>query len=414
MFDEFNSYEKKYEIHTKKISSNYKLTHEIYGGSFRNIYTSGKQYTVRKQSIFKDIKDTILSLIYLGFIISSFFKNKKICMHTLEPDSIQVKKLDEYFKTNKQKKDISTKKISVSLLTSFLIPSFYMRLVFVIFPKEKIFNYTWLFMYVNFRLRVAKLILKFYFKHLNIKYLITNGYTSPNSSLLMKVCKELNIISISISHGYIQNPILRTVYPINADMFLVWSTKQKKDIQKVLSLKDKKKIFYYGFPRKKLINKFKISTEYRYVFILPPIEKIIEDEKITSIFKLFVNNLLQDNKILFRCHPRDEISYCKKKLSSLIKLNYKKIFLVDEKSEYFSKDVFIGLGSSLLFELSHYNNLVFQLENSFWPNGENVSLISNYKKFKHKINEIKEYNTQSNSLNFLDQNWYKVFEYIKI
>ena len=84
MFDDFNSYEKKYKIYTKKISSNYRLTHEIYGGSFRNIYTSGKQYTVRKQSIFKDIKDTILSLLYFSFIIFSFFKNKKICMHTLE------------------------------------------------------------------------------------------------------------------------------------------------------------------------------------------------------------------------------------------------------------------------------------------------------------------------------------------
>ena len=73
------------------------------------------------------------------------------------------------------------------------------------------------------------------------------------------------------------------------------------------------------------------------------------------------------------------------------------------------------MGSSLLFELAHYKNNIFQINNSIWPTVEYVISINDYEDFELKFDISKEDKSSSKSNNpkiYLDQNWNKVFKRI--
>ena len=73
------------------------------------------------------------------------------------------------------------------------------------------------------------------------------------------------------------------------------------------------------------------------------------------------------------------------------------------------------MGSSLLFELAHYKNNIFQINNSIWPTVEYVISINDYEDFELKFDISKEDKSSSKSNNpkiYLDQNWNKVFKII--
>ena len=268
MFEDSKNFEKSYKNKHIFISDNYPLIYNVYGGHLRNLYQNKKPLI--NYSIAYYFKKKILSFFYLIFLSKDLFSKVKICVHSLGDNQFQAKSLSEYLLKNY---DIGTKRLSISLISSFLIPNISVK----IFTKPSSFkNRTKKSLILNlieFRLRLAFYILQFYIIKMNITFYICNGHTTPHSALFSYVCSKLNIPVISISHGYIQNPLLRTLYPLNIDLFLVWSKNQENEIRKVLEDKDKNKIFFAGFPRKFDFVNSSSQDKIKIVFVLPPLKK---------------------------------------------------------------------------------------------------------------------------------------------
>jgi hypothetical protein len=86
-------------------------------------------------------------------------------------------------------------------------------------------------------------------KKWDIRLIIADGDTLPSLRLIGAAARKLGRPFIAFAHGYVQNPKLVSLAPINADYLITWTEQQAEDIRAVLPLPQRAKVLCFGYPK---------------------------------------------------------------------------------------------------------------------------------------------------------------------
>jgi hypothetical protein len=207
--------------------------------------------------------------------------------------------------------------------------------------------------------------------------LLLGGHSSAASALLISVCEQLGVHTVSFAHGIVQNPRLITVFPLYCSSFVVWSETQKMCIGEKLSVADVGKLVYCGSVNP--INRFAhgkgVLREQFVVMILPPLSKLRQFNESKAVLARLSNQLIRHN-LIFRWHPRDSKRDVLNWFSGFWVKNGKKPVVSRDDSLLFSASVILSLGSTLLYQLQEAGCCCAQVSNEFFPRIEGVIELS--------------------------------------
>jgi hypothetical protein len=134
----------------------------------------------------------------------------------------------------------------------------------------------------------------------NIKGLVLQNEHCFHEKIIMQAAKKLKIDTVTVAHGYIQEPSLITIAPIRAKCTLVWTASQKNFIKK----QDEKlsnKILYCGWPFKPI--KKENSNVTSTLIILTDVDGNLNDDQFKRTL-YFLKKYIHKNKLTkIRLHP---------------------------------------------------------------------------------------------------------------
>ena len=188
----------------------------------------------------------------------------------------------------------------------------------------------------------------------NVKLVISEGDYRAKHRVLVESCKIAGVVYIVICHGYIQDPELKSIAPINADGLIVWTENQKLAL--INSGIPEEKIIYAGNPHagilKPPVERGRILICWHPVGAIKPMNEEMHDinEILTKIHG--------DKEIYFRPHPKD---YGRKHLDETLK----KMGINVSKSDFYddleAARAVIGSTSSTLFQAASNGRVAIQV-----------------------------------------------------
>lgn len=209
----------------------------------------------------------------------------------------------------------------------------------------------------------------------NVKGLVCNTDFTPKDRVLVAAANRLEIEYTVIAHGYIQDQTLLSYAPIKADNLLVWSEKQKLEVQAAVTSKEKSKVKYYGWP--KLYQKWSKPSRGQILVVFPPISGNYSTATNRESSKILLNELVNYyREIKVRLHPRESGSVIPGWLSEMLQSGKIEMSNKELEEEFDQSLLVVGLQSSTLMESALYGVPTFQYSEGDGVPIEGVKIIS--------------------------------------
>lgn len=198
------------------------------------------------------------------------------------------------------------------------------------------------------------------YRYRNIQSIFTTGSTSYSTSSLCLAAKISEITYTILAHGYISNPQLITVAPIRSNYLLLWTKYQADMLKEKVEDSEKYKLLYLGYPGDK-IKKNKIKTPRKVLFVLEPIDKLVNMKPVSlkAILQLY-DKFKKEFECVFRPHPKDSQNY--KRISKILKVELELLSKHSLKKDLSITNAVISTNSSVLVQANLNNIYAFQIK----------------------------------------------------
>lgn len=176
------------------------------------------------------------------------------------------------------------------------------------------------------------------------KLVLTDGDTVPYAQMLCRAARQLGIPYVVFAHGYIQNPRLVGIAPINGDYLIPWTKGQFDDLAAELEEADILKLRYFGYPKEVF------SSEVNSGQALIVWHTLLDRDREADIKDLVSScRRVRDEgyEIRLRLHPKDNNDQELRKLLAEENINISKRSLGDDIRE---AEIIVGSYSSVLVE----------------------------------------------------------------
>lgn len=207
---------------------------------------------------------------------------------------------------------------------------------------------------------------------MNIKVIISQDDANPANRIVCKAAQASGAKFIVVSHGYIQDPYLISICPIEANMFLTWTDSQMRDIKSVAN--NKSKIKCIGFP--KHIGKSVSDRNWKNQILFasePLVDRLTKSNYRTHIKSIIDHILREDYNVLFRLHPKERDN---QQVISFIKDQGADISSNSLLEDVESSRLVLGSNTSVLVESSYLSRATYQVEELARYNFESVNKVS--------------------------------------
>lgn len=149
---------------------------------------------------------------------------------------------------------------------------------------------------------------KIFIKNNNIKIFISTNDSKPFARILIQSARDLKIPYVTICHGYVTNPYLITVAPLNSDKLVLWSDQQVNDIRHILPERDGD-IVTFGNPKAIEVNKDNSTSDTVLAAWEPLYSGLSEEERNVHFETInFLKNIFEKSpfKLIFKPHPKEQ------------------------------------------------------------------------------------------------------------
>ena len=247
---------------------------------------------------------------------------------------------------------------------------------------------------------------------LGINLFVNSGDASAEGRVLNKAIEALGSYTISFAHGYINASNLLGIAPVRSNKLVVWTRRQKEDMEKVLPQEQSKKIEYIGFP--KAYSRLEQDSELKYdrcLLVMTYIRPILNDKNLLGIFEKIILDLKKFTKtITIRLHPHERegsVMISNKELEEIDFFMNKwglEMSNSDLKTEFISSDFVIGCSTSVLVEAVAAGKRTYDIHELSIPGiefegvkrlkAEDMHLIPQLLKKDHTLGDL-EFNAES-------------------
>lgn len=197
--------------------------------------------------------------------------------------------------------------------------------------------------------------------------------SSSIAQLLCIAAQTIGVPATVIAHGYIQDPKLISICPINADKLLVWTEEQEKALTAVLSPEQASRVEFVGFPklqpnpRAGLPNRLLYAAEPLFSTDRPPLPW----PRLCQLFWALSKNGFD---VILRLHPKDLIHGDLLKEAGLTGcVTLSKVSLHEE---LMLAGIVLGSNSSVLVEAAFAGRRAVQIEEGRRVHLERVEVMS--------------------------------------
>jgi len=189
-----------------------------------------------------------------------------------------------------------------------------------------------------------------------IRLFFTDGDTQPHAQMYCRAARELNIPYVIFAHGYIQNPMLVGIAPINGLYLIPWTRNQFEDLAAHLDDHDARKLRYFGYP-KELFSGVGCTEE-----VLIAWHTVLDRDReadLASLLATIYRVRAEGYKVKVRLHPKDsnDDQLCQFLAKQNVDISRRSL-----QDDIRSAGLVIGSFSSVMVEASMSGKKVLQLE----------------------------------------------------
>lgn len=255
--------------------------------------------------------------------------------------------------------------------------------------------------------RTTKLI-----SRLSINIYINTGDSSGFARVLNEAIKNTNFKTISFSHGYIGDPNLLGVAPIWSDKLVLWTRKQRQEIELVLDKNLKSKLEFIGYP-KNISTDFKKIKNKKALILVGPIYEILINEKLNALFSRVIKSIQGFSKeVILRLHPHERAAKIPE-IENFIKQNNIKLSKNDLNEDLSNSQYIFGTDTSTLVEAAYAGKKVYHIEDLVIPGRPLFDYEGAIKIKSKKINSLHDddfFRHDEAKLSFNEKEFSKNFE----
>ena len=188
----------------------------------------------------------------------------------------------------------------------------------------------------------------------NVKYLFLNGDFEIRDRLLVLAARKSDIPVVIVQHGYIQDKLLVSVFPMISSIYLLWDQSQVNLVER--SGADRKILYNFGLPTNEIIKSVKSKWN---LFVCEPMFQL---DCVSSFVEMIEQIALESSlPLLIRFHPMDIAN----KNFEVVLNSLNNNFLVSKgyiRDDFKYSNIILGTNSSVLIT-SHLNGFqTFQIK----------------------------------------------------
>jgi hypothetical protein len=224
-------------------------------------------------------------------------------------------------------------------------------------------------------------------RRLSIDIFINTGDSSGNARVLNESIKNTGFKTISFSHGYISDPNLIGIAPIWSDKLILWTRKQKEEIEIAIDDNIKSKLAFIGYPKNYSSELIKIQ-EKKTLILIGPIHEMLLNKKSLAIFENVIESIKEfSTDVILRLHPHERVAEIPE-IENFVKQNNIELSKNDLYSDICSSEYIFGSNTSTLVEAAYIGKKVYLIEDLIIPGSPKFDYEGTIKIKSHKINSI--------------------------
>lgn len=224
-------------------------------------------------------------------------------------------------------------------------------------------------------------------RRLSINVFINSGDSSGFARVLNESIKNTDFKVISFAHGYIGDPNLIGIAPIRSDKLVLWTKKQKEEIEIAIDDNLKSKLAFIGFP-KNYSSAFIKTQKKKSLILVSPIHKMLQNKKVHAKFESVIESIQEfSTDVILRLHPHERDKKIPE-IENFIKQNNLELSKNDFYSDICSSEYIFGTNTSTLVEAASMGINVFHIEDLKTPGSPKFDFEGAIKIKSHKINSI--------------------------